>query len=56
METYIPMQDVIYSINNHPDLTKEDKRRFQYITNSLNLSEKGKERIILSNEKKLKSV
>jgi hypothetical protein len=41
-ETFIPMQDVIYRINTHPDLTPKDKKEFAHITNSLYMSDKGK--------------
>jgi hypothetical protein len=45
-ETFIPMQDVIYRINTHPDLTPKDKKEFAHITNSLYMSDKGKEKIL----------
>ena len=45
-ETFIPMQDVIYRINTHPDLTPKDKKEFDYITRSLYMSDKGKEKIL----------
>ena len=45
-ETFIPMQDVIYRINTHPDLTPKDKKEFTHITNSLYMSDKGKEKIL----------
>ena len=53
-ETFIPMQDVIYRINTHPDLTPKDKKEFAHITNSLYMSDKGKEKILkptLTNQK-----
>jgi hypothetical protein len=44
-ETFIPMEDVLYRIKTHPDLTKQDKKEFAYITDMLKMSNKRKEKI-----------
>jgi hypothetical protein len=45
-ETFIPMEDVLYRIKTHPDLTPKDKKEFAHITNSLYMSDKGKEKLL----------
>lgn len=52
METYIPEQDILARIKNHPDLTPKDKKEFKYLTNSLILSEKAKEKLNRPKKKK----
>jgi hypothetical protein len=57
-ETFIPMEDVIYRINNHPDITTNDKKEFSYLTNGLYMSKKGKEKMLkptLTNQQRNKS-
>jgi hypothetical protein len=44
-ETFIPMEDVLYRIKIHPDLTKKDKKEFAYITDMLKMTDKRKEKI-----------
>ena len=39
------MEDVLYRIKTHPDLTKKDKNEFAYITDMLKMSDKRKEKI-----------
>ena len=43
-ETFIPMEDILYRIKTHPDLTKKDKKEFAYITDMLKMSDKRKEK------------
>ena len=54
-ETYIPMQDVIYRINTHPDITKEVKKEFKHITDLLYMTDKRKKQTfkpIITNQKR----
>ena len=56
-ETFIPMEDVLYRIKTHPDLTEKDRKGFAHITNSLYMSDKGKEKLlkpILTNQQRNK--
>lgn len=40
------MEDVLYRIKTHPDLTEKDRKGFAHITNSLYMSDKGKEKLL----------
>ena len=56
-ETFIPMEDVLYRIKTHPDLTEIERKAFSHITNSLYMSDKGKEKLlkpVLSNQQRNK--
>ena len=56
-ETFIPMEDVLYRIKTHPDLTKQDKKEFAYITDMLKMSNKRKEQTfkqVKSNQQRIK--
>jgi hypothetical protein len=54
-ETFIPMEDVLYRIKTHPDISKKDKKDFGYITDMLKMSDKRKKKIfkpVKSNQKR----
>lgn len=42
MERWITEDEIMHRINNHPDLTKEDKKEFLFNLQIINLSEKSK--------------
>lgn len=45
MERWITEDEIMHRINNHPDLTKEDKKEFLFNLQIINLSEKSKKRM-----------
>jgi len=45
MERWITEDEIMHRINNHPDLTEEDKKEFLFNLQIINLSEKGKKRM-----------
>jgi hypothetical protein len=45
MERWITEDEIMHRINNHPDLTEEDKKEFLFSLHIINLSEKGKKRM-----------
>lgn len=57
MERWITEDEIMHRINNHPDLTKEDKKEFLFNLQIINLSEKSKKRmnkLVIKNQERNK--
>lgn len=58
METYIPADDVLVRIKYHPDITPEEKAKFQEQIKGLYMTDKRKEQTfkpIIKNQKRSKT-
>lgn len=45
METYISAIDILNRAKNHPDITIQDRKEFDFFFRKMQLTEKGKERM-----------
>ena len=45
IETYIPMEDVLIRVKYHPDITKEEKAKFEEIVKGLYMTDKRKKKV-----------
>jgi hypothetical protein len=45
IETYIPMEDVLIRVKYHPDITKEEKAKFEEIVKGIYMTDKRKKKV-----------
>lgn len=57
METFIPMEDVLIRVKYHPDISKEEKAKFEEIVKGIYMTDKRRDKMnkpIIKNQQRKK--